>query len=339
MSTRTSILASKHGRVKWWPGWALAFAILVATVGVWELVLRNSALGPEYVDNRALWVSTRYALNTYGSDAVAVLGASRAQRAIDPETLARELGGPVAHLAVEGTSAIPLLEDLAADPRFSGTVLFSVAPAFSFNRKLSKLDQGNQAGWIRYYRSQSRSRRIEYDLRLAIQGLFAFRSPDASISRVLPEILVNGRLPEKDFKATFADRSVHIDYSKFDRPANPQRIVDLYLQNTEAYEAGEFADLVVYLRRLVDILNARNSRVIFLRLPSADIVRDLERRMFPHERFWGYMEQNIDAEFVHFEDYPELSGYLSVDSSHIASDNSAAFTSVLAGIIRDRRRR
>jgi hypothetical protein len=338
MTTRTSILASEHGRIKWLPAWVLALVLLLLTVGVWEFVLRSMGLGAEYIDNRALWVSTRHRLNTYGNDAIAVLGASRVQRAIHPETLARELGGSVAQLAVEGTSAIPLLEDLAVDPRFTGTILFSVAPAFSFNRKLSKLDAGDQAAWVEFYRAQSRSRRIEYELRLSIQGIFAFRSPDASMIRVLPEILGSGRLPDTDFKTTFADRSVDIDYSKFERVANPQRIVDLYLQNTEAYEADEFADLITYVSRLVDILDAKHCRVIFLRLPSADIVRDLERRMFPHERFWGYMEENINAEFIHFEDYPELSGFLSVDGSHVASENSAVFTKVLAGIIRGQER-
>ncbi len=320
--------------MKWWPAWLLALMLSLLAVGIWETVIRSAALGPEFIDNRALWVSTRHRLNSYGADAVAVLGASRVQRAIHAETLAREFGGPVALLAVEGTSAIPLLEDLAVDPRFRGTVLFSVAPAFSFNRKLSKLDTGNQSAWVAYYRSQSRSRRIEYDLRLALQGRFAFRSPDAAVTRVLPEMLLHGKLPESDFKTTFSDRSVSIDYAKFERPDNPQSIVDLYLKNTEVYEADEFADLINYVSAIVTILKAKNCRVIFLRLPSGDIVRDLERRMFPNERFWGYMQENIDAEFVHFEDFPQLSGYLSVDGSHIASENSAAFTKVLADVIR-----
>jgi hypothetical protein len=333
---RTTILTSLPSRVKWWPAWILALVLLVLAVGAWEMLLRSSAIEPEFIDNQALWVSTRHKLNGYGNNAIAVLGASRVQRAIHPETLARELGGPVAQLAVEGTSAIPLLEDLAVDPRFRGTVLFSVSPAFSFNRKLSKLDEGNQAGWIAYYRSESRSRRTEHELRLAIQGLFAFRSPDAAVTLALPELLRRGTMPETDFKATYADRSVSIDYSKFRRPANPQRIVDMYLENTEAYEAEEFADLINYVSAIVTILNAKNCRVIFLRLPSGDIVLDLEKEMFPHERFWGYMEKNIDAEFIHFEDHPEWSGYLSVDGSHVASENSAAFTEALANVIRNR---
>ncbi len=147
-------------------------------------------------------------------------------------------------------------------------------------------------------------------------------------------MLFRGKLPETDFKKTFADRSVSIDYAQFGRTPNPQTIVDLYLENTEAYEAEEFADLINYVSAIVTILKAKNCRVIFLRLPSGDIVRDLERRMFPNERFWGYMQENIDAEFIHFEDFPQLSGYLSVDRSHIASENSAAFTKVLADVIR-----
>jgi len=330
---RISILSSEQGRVKWWRTWSLALVLLLVMVGVWESLLRSAAIAPEFIDNRALWVSMRHRLNNYGRDAIAVLGASRMQRAIHPETLARELDGPVAQLAVEGTSAIPLLEDLAVDPRFTGTVLFSVAPAFSFNRRLSKLDAGDQAGWVAFYRSQSRSRRIEYDLRLAIQGLFAFRSPDASVTRVLPEIVKTGKLPDTDFKTTFADRSVSIDYAKFERRADPQSIVDLYVKNSEPYEAQAFANLVNYVSSLVTVLRAKNSRVVFLRLPSADIVRDIENQMFPGWRFWDYMEKNIDAEFIHFEDHPELAEYLSVDASHVASEKSAAFTAVLAEVI------
>ena len=125
-----------------------------------------------------------------------------------------------------------------------------------------------------------------------------------------------------------------IDYTKFVRKPSPQTIVNLYKENAEAYEADEFADLVNYVSAVVTILNVKRCRVIFLRLPSGGIVRDLERRMFPNEQFWGYMQENINAEFIHFEDYPELSGYLSVDASHIASDKSAVFTESLADVIR-----
>ena len=61
------------------------------------------------------------------------------QRGVDVDELANSLQRPIIQLAVEGTSGLPVLENLAADPRFRGTVVVSIAPAFSFNRKLSKL--------------------------------------------------------------------------------------------------------------------------------------------------------------------------------------------------------
>ena len=125
-------------------------------------------------------------------------------------------------------------------------------------------------------------------------------------------------MPGPDYKTTFADRSLSIDYAKFKRPADSQSIVNLYRKNSEPNEAQDFTNLVNYVSALVNILKAKNSRVIFLRLPSGDIVRDLEEQMFPQSRFWDYMEENIDAEFIHFEDYPELAGYLSVDASQVS---------------------
>ena len=52
-----------------------------------RVMVRSADLGPEYQDNRALWADTRHELNTLGPEAIAILGASRAQRGIDVETL------------------------------------------------------------------------------------------------------------------------------------------------------------------------------------------------------------------------------------------------------------
>ena len=170
----------------------MAGVIVLVFLGTWEFMLRHADLGPDFTDNRALWLSSRQQLATPDPAAIALLGASRLQRGVDVSELADKLQRPVVQLAVEGTSALPVLENLAADPRFRGTVIVSIAPAFSFNRKLSKLDEGNQAEWVRTYVRQSRSRRMEQELRLFVQGNFAFRSADAAIPRVVASIFENG---------------------------------------------------------------------------------------------------------------------------------------------------
>jgi len=330
---RSSISNSEGDKSKWLQAWLLALCLVLVVAAAWEGALRNAGLEPEYADNRALWLSSRHQLSRPDPAAIAILGASRVQRAVDVEVLRQQLGRPVVQLAVEGSSGVPVLENLAVDPRFRGTVILSIAPAFSFNRRLSKLDAGNQAAWVRAYMQQSRSRRMEQELRLAVQGLFAFRSADAAVTRTLPALVRSGALPSSDYKATQRNRFVRVDQSKFAGEASQAGVVKLYRQNTEPYEPQGFAELLQYIGALVDMLNAKGSRVFIVRLPSAGAVLEYERELFPKEQFWKRMQRHIDARFVHFEDYPELEGYLSADGSHIAAGKATAFTEQLATVL------
>jgi hypothetical protein len=311
----------------------LAGCLVAVVIGGWEIALRAAGLLPEYTDNRALWLSARHQLSRPDDNVIAILGASRIQRAVHVDVLSESLGRPVVQLAIEGSSGLPVLENLAADPRFRGTVIFSIAPPFSFNSRLSKLDAGNQADWMRAYVVQSRSRRMEQEMRLDLQGLFAFRAADASVSRTIPFILESGRFPGPDFKTIFRNRFVSIDLSRSPRTQSQQSIVEMYRKNSLAYEQQGFSELLDYFGVLVDFLNAKGSRVFVLRLPTEGAVLDYERQTFPKGQFWDQMEQRLAARFVHFDDYPELEGYLSADGSHIASEKAAEFTTRLATVL------
>lgn len=324
---------SEGRRRQWLKAWLLSACLVVLVVGAWEGVLRTTGFAPEYADNRALWLSARHRLSRPDPSVVAILGASRVQRAIDVDVLSERLGRAVVQLAVEGSSGLPVLENLAADPRFRGTVLISIAPAFSFNRRLSKLDAGNQAAWVRDYVQQSRSQRMEQELRLGLQGLFAFRSADAAVSRTIPALLDTDNLPSIDFKTTYRNRFVRIDPEKYETEVNQDTIVKMYRENTEAYEPQGFSEVLNYFSTLVQILNAKGSRVFVLRLPSEGTVLEYEREAFPQDSFWKLMQRHIDARFVHFDDYPELEGYMSADGSHVESTMAAEFTAQLSLVL------
>lgn len=319
----------------WQRIWLMVAVLTIATIGVWELVLRSAGLKPEFTDNQSLWLSARHELSRPDATVVALLGASRIQRAIDVDTLSRTLHRPIVQLAVEGSSGLPVLENLAADPRFRGTAIVSIAPAFSFNRKLSKLDDGDQAGWTRAYVDQSRTRRMEQELRLFFQGLFAFRSTDASFASAVEAIAQNRTLPVADYKTTRRNRFVSIDQDKFATERTQDGIVALYTKNSEPYEKKGFDELLRYFSAVVDVHNNKGSRVIILRLPSAGKVLAFEQEHFPKDRFWNQMTKNIDATFIHFEDYPQLIGYLGKDGSHIDSDKASAFTEQLASVLEE----
>ncbi len=314
--------------------WALAVVLTLVVVGGWELMLRGADLGPEYQDNRSLWADQRHRLNGLDENAIVILGASRAQRAIDVDTLSAELGRPVVQLSVEGTSALVMLENLAVDPRFRGTILYSVAPPFTFNRLQPRVDNGRQREWLDYYLGQQRSEQIEQSLRLWFQGRLALLSGDARLTRVIPSLISEGGFPERDQKTTLANRVVLMDYAKMPVEADEIGMMQLYLEHSAPYERDEWLATLNLFRVLVQALRGKGSEVIFLRLPSGEQVSALEGVMYPRARYWNDMENNLNAGFIHSDDVPAMQGYVSVDGSHIESERIVEFTEVLAEELR-----
>ncbi|MDJ0910171.1 MAG: hypothetical protein QNI99_13320 [Woeseiaceae bacterium] len=315
--------------------WALALTVTLVVVSGWEMLLRSADLGPEYQDNRSLWADNRHRLNSLDENAIVILGASRAQRGIDVETLSEELGRPVVQLAVEGTSALALLENLAVDPRFRGTILYSIAPPFTFNRLQPRVDNGRQRQWLDYYQGQQRSEAMEQSLRLWFQGRLAFLSGDARLTRVIPALIADGEFPESDQKTTLADRVVLMDYAKMPVEADEIGMMQLYLEHSAPYERDEWMATLNYFHVLVEQLRSKGSNVIFLRLPSGEQVSALEGVMYPRHIFWASMEGTLNAGFLHSDDYPDMQGFVSVDGSHIESDRIVEFTEILADALRE----
>ena len=318
---------------RWGRVWALVLLIVTAIVGGWELLVRGADLGPRYVDNAVLWADTRHRLNEEGDDAIVLIGASRMLRGVDAKTMRQEFDRPVYQLAVEGTSYLPLLENLSADPRIRGTVVVSIAPAFTFNRLLLQFDKGVQSIYLDHYDSQSYARRLEQRLKMWLQGKAAFRSPDASLVVVVPALLETGSLPAPNWQRMFRDRSVHTDYDAAPVKQTDTAIAGRYLENNVPYTAGEFQLIVNYIATIVRQLNAKGVDVYFVRLPSGGAVNAIEGAFYPRNRYWDVLKQSVDATFIHFSEFPELDGYLSEDGSHIDSKVNVAFTRVLSDVL------
>ena len=329
----SSTLNSDPAEPRWAYVWAVAILLVAVVVGGWELLVRGAGLGPGYVDNKVLWADTRHQLNRAGRDAIVLLGASRMQQAVDVDTMSDRFGRPVFQLSVEGSSYLPLLENLAVDPRITGTVVVSIAPAFTFNRLLSQIDEGRQSLYLEYYSNQSHARRLEQRLTLFLQGRLAFRAPGATPAAVVPELIGSGEMPGRDYKTIFRNRVVHTDYDLIPGDQTDRGLASHYLRNVEPYTEAEFEQVVNYIATIAAMLRQKGVDVYFVRLPSAGAVRALENELFPLEQFWGALQQNVDATFVHFADYPELGGLVSQDGSHMDSSKIVEFTERLSDVL------
>ena len=313
--------------------WTVAVLIVALFVGAWEMLARDARLGPAFVDNKTLWADTRHQLNTQGSEAIVLLGGSRMQRAIDVEVMSERFDRPVFQLAVEGSSYLPVLEDLAVDPRISGTIVVSVTPALTFNRQLTQLDNSAQARYVENYRRQSLARRLDQKLTLFLQEHLALRAPRARPDIVLPTLIASGELPDTDFKTTFRNRVVHMDYDRMPLDQGDENIAEVYRQFVAPYSESEFAPFIDYIATITRMLRNKGATVYFVRLPSSGAVRALEDEWFPREEFWGVLEANVDATFIHYEDHPQLSGFMSQDGSHVDSQQIAEFTAEFVEVL------
>lgn len=329
----SSTLSSDPAEPRWVLIWSVAVLIVVIFTGTWELIARNAGLGPALVDNKTLWADTRHRLNKQGQEAVVLLGGSRMQRAVDVQTMSATFDRPVFQLSVEGSSYLPVLEDLAVDPRVSGDIVVSITPALTFNRELTQLDNGGQARYVENYRQQSLARRLEQKLTLFLQEHLALRAPQAKPSLVISELAGTGNLPGPGHKTISRDRVALIDLDRMSAEQNDRIMVEVYRQHVAPYSASEFAPFANYISTLVGMLRQKGANVYFIRLPSAGAVRAYEEELFPREEFWDVLAANVDATFIHYEEHPQLAGFLSRDGSHIDSPGIVEFTTRLNDVL------
>jgi len=311
----------------------VAIVIVATFVGAWEMLARNAGLGPTLVDNKTLWADNRHQLNKQGQDAIVLLGGSRLHRAIDVETMSERFARPVFQLAVEGSSCLPVLEDIAVDPRVTGTVLISVTPALMFNRKITQLDTGRQARYVANYRRQSLARRLDQKLSLFLQEHLALRTPQAQPAVVIAELIETGQMPAPHYMTLSRDRVPDVDLDLMPQEQSDENMVAVFRRHVTPYSGQEFAPFADYIAALVGLLRQRGANVIFLQLPAAGSVRNYEEETFPRQGLWNALESSVDATFIHYEDYPQLTGFVGRDGSHVESGQMVEFTARLSELL------
>ena len=112
-------------------GTVVLLALLLAG---WEAYWRAlSASRPASATRFGLWAIQRRRIDAGEGDATVLLGASRMFFDLQLPVWERLGGSARFSCPFEGTSPLPALEDLAADPQFIGRVLVGVAPDIFFS--------------------------------------------------------------------------------------------------------------------------------------------------------------------------------------------------------------
>jgi hypothetical protein len=328
---------------------AAVIACALVTTG-WEMWLRRHGYEVALDDDADLWAAARARLDGAGPDALVLIGDSRTLFDIDLEVLERGLGvPPPIQLATVGTNPLYMLEHLAADEDFRGTVLSGFTPALYFfppgvgeelpRRGIARYEHWSLAQKASFYLFLPLDRRLAFlnketlDLRTLIQQVDVPQRDGVDATFVpwissIHEVDRRSRLRRRvETDAAFRDR-VRAIWMSFVPPPPPDPVL------AAATREGERHRTLWRAFAAADRIRRRGGRVIYLHLPSSGALRELEQRAFPRPHFWDALLAATGAPGIHYQDHRELAGFECPEWSHLSATDSVEFTRRLVPLLK-----
>ena len=314
-------------------GAALMSALLVAG---WEMYWRAFGVTPGYRNSDGQWLVQRRRIDAGEGASTVLIGASRILFDSSLPVWEKVTGKRPIQLALEGTSPLPIMENLAEDANFTGRLLVDVSPDVFFSGFKYR------SSVLPYLRDQTPSQRIGDWLSMTfLEPYLAFYDPDYALATVVRRQDwplrpgMGQHTMVRKLAVTDYDRNTHMwdkvvhdpeyralarsiwaeDFSEplpeMETPEKAQKAID-----------GEIATAVAAIAKL----RAHGVRVVFLRPPSGGEYYAFEHKYLPRANTWDLLLERTGAPGVYFEDYPELQGYELPEWSHMSPPEAERYT-------------
>lgn len=323
--------------------------LLAVIVGIeWQLFARGYL--PTVEDSMARWIHLRQRANALGERALVLVGASRIQLGVDLPTLRARSGREPVQLAIDGSSYLPVLRGLADDPEFKGSVIVDY-----YDATLAASPGKIESGYVyqqkfEQYALRPISGRIEERLsELLHENITAYSDGGRPFDAVRARLFT--REERRQYLITLPDRSRRADYSQVDMPAFYHARVALMLTGVSGWNpsAPETAAKLAQAARAVQPDNgtafdanlqavgemvvkirARGGEVYFVVMPTSGLVREIEQRRYPHEKFMDRFIAATGARLVRSAESVPLRNFQCPDGSHLDTRDRVRFTQALS---------
>lgn len=321
----------------------LALLVFIVSMAAWEWYWRDFGSMPGYRNSDGEWAEQRRRIDQGEGDATVLIGASRVLFDVQLpawESLTNER--PI-QLAIEGTSPVPMLEDLAADPDFTGRLLVGVAPDIFFT------GFAYRGSVLPYYQKQGPSQRSgSWISKHALEPYFAFYEPDFSLNTVVrrqawplrPGMKPNTRV--RKLMVQQADRNSRMWDKVVNDAAYRALVRSIWAEdfgsmppNLDTPEKRQKAsdEQIAKASAAVAKLRARGVPVVFVRLPSSGAYYDNEQKFMPRAQTWDLLIKRSGAPGIHFEDHEQLQGYDLPEWSHLSGPEADRLTVQLVPLV------
>jgi hypothetical protein len=327
-----------------WRGLGLAMVLLTVAASVaWEIRCRAWGYAPTLNDTSDLWAQQRRSVK---SDSIVIIGDSRTLFDMDLDALEQGLGQRPVQLALVGSCAYPILEDLANDEKFRGTIICSLLPAIFLAPAGPPVENSLTA--LKRYRKGTVAQRASQQLGMLLEEHIAFlKQEDLTLEHLLKQLPVPNRaeahlppaLPpyfytlDRDRRARMTmqaerpgklqDRIKYGWIPLFTPPPPPSYVPH------DAFMAGMGQAIEARFRNTaaaVAKLKARGGKLVFVRFPFSGELKKLENNATPRAGPWTRMLKDTGAPGIYFEDYPELASFECPEWSHLSASDSVEFT-------------
>jgi hypothetical protein len=308
-------------------GHSLLLALLLAGLFLigWEALWRSAGVGPTPGRDEDLWGLRRLDLP---AEAIALIGTSRIEANVDPDVLERELAVPAVQLAIAGSSAIPILDDLAADPGFRGTVVADLVPRVVFDVSgVREVDAEAHLAAVDVARRPSA--RSEALLQLVLHRALVSQRPELSLTAILSN-LARGRLPTISYATLEPNGFRKLDFERLDGREREDALLARIVKTGRPANDAERDAIIARIAAIVSTIRARQGEVVFVQMPSDKRIGAYEEATYPRERYWDPLVARVGAPAIHTADVPSLRGFDCPDGSHLDHRDTERFTTALA---------
>ena len=336
-----------------WRGIAVAVSVAVfVAVTAWEVYCRSRGYAPTLNNTTDLWAEARRRVEP---ESIVIVGDSRAWFDVDLDEIERGLGKRPVQLAQPGACPYPVLEDLAEDENFHGTIICSILPRIYFAPPgTPPLERAQKA--VQRYHGQTWAQRVSHELSVPLELSFAFlKQDDLTLEALLQELPIPDRayafvpppLPpyfcsvDRERRARMVEQCarpgrlqerVRKGWARLFTPPPPPTYIpkEEFGKKMGAAIEARFHDVAAAVQKL----RARGGKVVFVRFPHSGELKKLEDRETPRAGIWDRIIKGTGAPGIYYEDYPELSNFNCPEWSHLCAGDSVEFSKRLVPHLR-----
>ena len=336
-----------------WRGIMVGITVVVIVAStIWELYVRSIGYGPTLNDNEDLWALRRRAVQP---ESIVIIGDSRGFFDTDLDEIQRGLGKRPIQLASGGMCGFPVLDDLAKDETFHGTIICAVVPRLFFAPPGSfPFERGEKA--VKRFHSQTPAQRASQYLAFPLEEHVAFlKQDDLTLDAFLRKLPIPNR-PGAQVPPTFPPYFQTVDRERrarmipqcedpngplarkiqqiwlplFQPPPPPFIPIDVFMAQMKKAIEQRFQDITAAVHKI----RGRGGKIVFVRFPHSGGLKEIEDRDTPRAQTWDPLLKMTGAPGIYYSDFPELAGFTCPEWSHLTAGDSVEFTKRLVPHLR-----